>query len=293
MNPATLAPLPHLNRSFSKNPQAPKDASQGAYLLGKSTQEPERLIKQAELYRPEARQMLESVNLKPGERALDLGCGPLGILDEMAKRVGSTGHVTGLEREDRYRAYAEAEVRRGGFDHVNVIAGDARHTHLPNQNFDLAHARLLLVNVPRPQEVVNELVRVTKVGGTVALHEVDWSSWTCDPLAESWTRIKDAARNVWSQNGLDVHIGNRLPEMLGKAGITNIQVQRRCYVWRAGDIKHTFLLAILKRIRNDIAEAGLLSETEIDTFERDLAAHLADPNTRVLSPTYVQAWGVK
>ncbi|MEM7012251.1 MAG: methyltransferase domain-containing protein [Verrucomicrobiota bacterium] len=176
---------------------------------------------------------------------------------------------------------------------AKLIQGDARETQLPNASFDLSHARLLLVNVPKPQDVVNELVRVTKPGGVVALHEVDWVSWVCEPMVESWERLKTAAKTVWTQNGLDVHIGRRLPAMLRGAGLTDIRIQTRSYAWRAGDLKQTFLLGILKRIRKDIVARGLLSAEEVLRFERELKAHLTNPETVVLSPTYFQVWGKK
>jgi SAM-dependent methyltransferase len=272
---------------------ARRQTARNEYLLGKSASEPERLIQQAELHRPEARQLIERAGVKPGAHALDLGCGPLGILDELAMRVGVWGKVVGLEREERFRTHAAATLQRKGLANVNLTAGDARDTQLPAGQFDFSHARLLLVNVPRPQEVVDEMVRVTKPGGVVALHEVDWGSWKCEPMVESWTRLKNAASEVWEQNGLDVNIGRRLPDMLRQTGLSDINIQIRTYAWRSGDQKHSFLLALLERIRKDIVNCGLLSSAEISRFEHELKAHLADPTTVVLSPAYFQVWGRK
>jgi ubiquinone/menaquinone biosynthesis C-methylase UbiE len=270
-----------------------EDAARTAYLLGQSDSEPERLIRQTAMHREETLQLLDRAGLGPGERALDLGCGPLGILDQLAERVGTSGNVMGLEREESFRQHAITTLRRQGLANVSVIRGDARKTRLPSNYFDFSHARLLLVNLRRPQSVVEELVRVTKPGGVVALHEVDWVSWTCEPMADSWIRLKRAARAVWQQNGLDVHIGRRLPEMLHRAGLHDIQVQPRTYAWYRGEQNHSFLLAILSRIRRDLIERNMLEEAEVTRMERELAAHLADPNTMVLSPTYFQVWGRK
>lgn len=291
MNASTLLATNHLAKTFLKPAQSNTKPTE--YLLGKSASEPDRLVRQAELYRPESQQLLDAVNLTLGQRALDLGCGPLGVLDEMAERVGPTGVVIGLERESSYRAHAEARLREHKFSNTKVLGGDARQTQLPKDCLDLAHARLLLVNVPRPQEIVNEMARVTKPGGAVALHEVDWVSWVCEPMVASWERMKNAAKTIWTQNGLDVHIGRRLPSMLTNAGLTDIHIQTRSYAWRAGDLKQNFLLAIIERIRTDIVTRGLLSFDEVTRFEQELKAHLSDPNTVVLSPTYIQAWARK
>ena len=288
-----LTALNHLAKTGLDLTAQRQTARNQEYLLGKSGSEPERLMQQAELHRPEARQLIDTVGVKAGAHALDLGCGPLGILDELANRVGVWGKVIGLEREERFRTHAAATLQRQGFGNVNLIGGDARKTKLPAEQFDFSHARLLLVNVPKPQEVVDEMVRVTKTGGVVALHEIDWASWTCEPMVDSWTRLKNAASEVWEQNGLDVHIGRKLPFMLHQAGLSDIHVQTRSYAWRTGEQKHAFLLAILERIRNNIVKCGLLSSAEVLRFEHELKVHLANPNTVVLSPTYFQVWGRK
>ncbi|MEM7012252.1 MAG: hypothetical protein AAF585_12275 [Verrucomicrobiota bacterium] len=114
MNPSSLFATSHLTKTSLDLRRSSAKPSSNDYLLGKSASEPERLIRQAELYRPEARQLLDAVNLTTGQRALDLGCGPLGILDEMAERVGAAGSVIGLEREETYRAHAETTLRERG-----------------------------------------------------------------------------------------------------------------------------------------------------------------------------------
>jgi ubiquinone/menaquinone biosynthesis C-methylase UbiE len=76
----------------------------------------------------------------------------------------------GVERSDD----AVELARRFAVDHdlanVEVLCRDARATGLPRNTFDLATARLVLVNIPRPEEVVTEMVALVRPGGVVALH---------------------------------------------------------------------------------------------------------------------------
>jgi ubiquinone/menaquinone biosynthesis C-methylase UbiE len=48
---------------------------------------------------------------------------------------------------------------------VRIVTADARRTGLPSGTFDLVHARLVMVNVPRPEEVAAEMARLSKPGG--------------------------------------------------------------------------------------------------------------------------------
>jgi cyclopropane fatty-acyl-phospholipid synthase-like methyltransferase len=49
--------------------------------LGGTLTEQQRLIAQAQGLEPRARSMLDHIAIKPGSKALDLGCGPIGILN--------------------------------------------------------------------------------------------------------------------------------------------------------------------------------------------------------------------
>jgi tRNA A58 N-methylase Trm61 len=83
-----------------------------AYPLGGSEVEKQRLLVQAKTYEPIANALLDQVGIKEGWRAVDIGCGPIGILDLLSPRVGATGKVVGVERESRFVAMAEQEIAK-------------------------------------------------------------------------------------------------------------------------------------------------------------------------------------
>ena len=66
----------------------------------------------------------------------------------------------------------------------------------------------MLNNVPRPEAVVAEMVRLTRPGGHVAVQDVDWLTWTCLPEHPDWNRLRQTAAAVWSG---DVHLGGGSP----------------------------------------------------------------------------------
>ena len=45
---------------------------------------------------------LVEVGIKAGERVIDLGCGPGGVLHLLGKRVGPSGYVLGLDRSSHF-----------------------------------------------------------------------------------------------------------------------------------------------------------------------------------------------
>ena len=68
------------------------------YLLGRSEPEELRLKRQIADLAPLSDAHLAEVGIKAGERVVDLGCGPGGVLHLLGKRVGPTGSVLGIER---------------------------------------------------------------------------------------------------------------------------------------------------------------------------------------------------
>src|SRR5262245_59669686 len=86
-------------------------ASQG-YIFGGTDIERQRLMAQAESLELPAQWLLDQIGIQSGWHAIDIGCGPLGILHLLSERVGSGGAVVGLEREARFATMAQNEVVR-------------------------------------------------------------------------------------------------------------------------------------------------------------------------------------
>ena len=54
--------------------------------------------------------MLDRITIKPGFRAVDVGCGPIGIMNLLSERVGPDGAVVGVEREPRFVDMARTQL---------------------------------------------------------------------------------------------------------------------------------------------------------------------------------------
>ena len=61
------------------------------YSLGSSRSESERLQRQADELAPESEALLDRIQLKPGDSAIDLGCGPRGVIEVEQSRLPVVG----------------------------------------------------------------------------------------------------------------------------------------------------------------------------------------------------------
>ena len=135
------------------------------YALGSSSGESARLQRQSDELAPESSALLDQIGLRPGDSAIDVGCGPRGVIELLAERVSPGGRVVGLDSDPAHVAMASELVAEQGWTDVEIVLADARSTGLPSDAFDLVHARTVLVTVPDPTEVLAEMVRLARPGG--------------------------------------------------------------------------------------------------------------------------------
>jgi SAM-dependent methyltransferase len=263
------------------------------YLLGHEAAEEHRLIRQAQELAQEAGWLFDQLDIPVGARAIDLGCGPRGVLEFLSARVGASGKVVGLDRGEATLALARAFVAEQGLHNVELIQGDARATGLPPGSFDLVHARLVLVNVPRPEEIVREMVALARPGGVVASHEADFLTHRCDPPCVAWDRLLELFQAHSRAHGADLFVGSRSHRLLREAGLTDIQVRPLIHVYPKGHPRREILVDFLRNIRAELLEAGRIEAQELDGLMTELVAHLAREDVLVISHLFFQVWGRK
>jgi SAM-dependent methyltransferase len=223
------------------------------YALGSSQGESARLQRQADELAPDSAALLDRVGLRPGQSAIDLGCGPRGILDLLAGRVSPGGRVVGLDANPAHTAMAVKFVSDQALTGVEIVTADARHTGLPPASFDVAHARTLLINLPDPAPVVAEMLRLAGPGGWVAVAEPDTEHALCYPPSRAFDRICEIFPVVLSRNGADPAIGRRVPELFRQAGLAELTAESRTQMYppgtRAGRCGSTWYAPCARRSR--------------------------------------------
>jgi SAM-dependent methyltransferase len=263
------------------------------YALGSSPGESARLQRQAEELAGDSAALLDRVGLRPGQSAIDVGCGPRGILDLLAERVSPGGRVAGVDADPAHTAMAAEFAAGRGLGGVQLLTADARRTGLAPGSFDVVHARTLLVNVPYPAQVVAEMVRLARPGGWVAAMEPDTEYAMCYPPHPALTRISEIFPVAFGRNGADPTIGRRLPHLFGQAGLTDVGAEARVQMYPPGHSRRTIRLDLVCSMRPQILDMGLASEAELEELDTAARAHLDDPSTVAVFGLLVLAWGHK
>jgi ubiquinone/menaquinone biosynthesis C-methylase UbiE len=252
------------------------------YSLGHNASESHRLQRQADELFAQSAALVDRTALGPGCSCIDVGCGPRGILDLLAQRVGSQGRVVGVDADPNHVAMATQMAAERSLDWVTVVRDDARHTSLPSSSFDVVHGRTILITVPEPLELVREMARLAKPGGWVIGLEPDVEASICYPSHPAYERLVAMFPVVFSRNGADWRMGRRVAELYRAGDLVDIQVDTRAEVYPKGHTRRTIRVDLLRSMRPFIVELGLATESELEGLFTDALAHLDDPDVIVM-----------
>lgn len=115
---------------------------------------------------------LDLLGVQDGERVLELGCGAGGALIALARAVGPTGRVLGLDLSPSMLRRAAARLRASGLaDRAELLAGDASSIPCADASFDALFAAftLELFDTPEIPAVLAECRRVLRPAGRIAV----------------------------------------------------------------------------------------------------------------------------
>lgn len=247
---------------------------------------------QARVFAVDSAWLLDQVGVRSSWRVVDVGCGPQGVLDLMAARVGTSGAVVGLEQNPEHAALAAAFCRDAGLANVTIVNSDAVRNPLPKASFDLAHERAVLVNVPNPTQVLAAMVELVQPGGMVACDDLDQSTRMCEPPHPAWDRLNGLILDTSRRDGADPFIGRRLPALMRQAGLEDVKVRLRApEFWDLGHPRRFAVLTMVDNMREAILGTGRISEDELEEQKVALRQHLEDAETIAVSGLWYQVWG--
>lgn len=140
------------------------------------------------------------LGLKPGMKALDVGCGVGGPMREIARFSGA--HVTGLNINEYQLERCRKHIERDGIDKLcDLLKGDFMHIPVTDETYDAVFEIEATCHAPSKEGVYAEMFRILKPGACFAGYE--WCmTEKFDPNNEQHQKIK-----------YGIEIGNGLPPM--------------------------------------------------------------------------------
>jgi ubiquinone/menaquinone biosynthesis C-methylase UbiE len=158
------------------------------------------------------------LDLHPGDRVIDVGCGASDDVLAMARLVGPSGRTVGMDASEKM--IEESRRRSKGLSlPVEFIAGDAHNLDFADGTYDAARADRVFQHLEDPEKALAELIRVTRPGGRIVVTDPDWGALLVDgPDRETTQAVLDeivaSIRNPW--------MGRQLLGIFQRAGLADV-----------------------------------------------------------------------
>jgi len=168
--------------------------------------------------------------LRPGQRLLDLGCGPGTISLDLAERVAPDGTLApggtlGIDAAFEVLRGAKTTIGpRADTAGLSFAMGDIFRLPLSDASFDVAHAHQVLQHLARPIDALVEVRRVLRPGGLLAVRDSDYGGFVWgppDPVLDRWMELY---HEVTAHNSGEADAGRYLITWVRAAGFENLRV---------------------------------------------------------------------
>ncbi len=211
--------------------------------------------------------------LTPGERVLDVGCGPGLLCAEMAETVGAGGSVVGVDTADSMLRIAERN--RNGMAQMSVRPAEATALPADDATFDALVCTQVLEYVPDVASALAEFRRVLRPGGRLLLVDTDWAScvWGSDD-DERMHRVITA----WDAHCAHPRLPRTLPAQLAAGGFDIVRVEALPLL-SVRRSEGTYCGGMTDVIARFVVRSGGIDAEEAAAWREDLARREAEGRT--------------
>uniref|UniRef100_UPI0031D96FF5 class I SAM-dependent methyltransferase n=1 Tax=Saccharothrix mutabilis TaxID=33921 RepID=UPI0031D96FF5 len=222
---------------------------------------------------------LAQTGVRKGWRCLEVGAGGGSVAHWLALRSGS---VLATDVKPDHVAPAPG---------LTVTRHDVVRDPLPEDEFDLVHARLVLQHLPEREAVLRKLVRALRPGGWLQLDEYDKTYGPVllapdDESARLYEKFLAAKERVFAEAGSDGAWGRRVAASMVAAGLVEVDPVPVVHPWRPDSPGVRLLVGLTHQLRDRLVAAGL---TDDDLRRvRDVLAH---PGFRACSSVFYSVRG--
>lgn len=165
---------------------------------------------------PLAPLLADFAGVAPGQRVVDVGCGPGALTTELVRRVGAAS-VAAADPSESF--VAAARERHPG---VDVRSAPAEELPFEDDEFDAALAQLVVHFMSEPVEGLREMARVTRGGGVVAACVWDHGGGR-GPLSLFWEAARELDPGVRDESRLAGARAGHLSELCEAAGLREVE----------------------------------------------------------------------
>ena len=208
------------------------------------------------------------MHIRPGQRLLDMGCGPGTDTIPLSELAGAGGEVIGVDNDAGMIAEATRRAEAAGVSpwvehqQVDVTTG----LPFPDNTFDACRSERLFQHLFHPEQALAEMARVTKPGGWIVVLDTDHGTKSIDtPEVDIERRLARVAAERCLNNG---YAGRQLYRLFKRAGLVEISVETISIPFT--DYALCRQANFLDRVEAEALSAGVITPTELQRWRASL-----------------------
>lgn len=221
----------------------------------------------AKIMLPLKQRTYQLMQIQPGDRVLDVGCGPASDTIALADRVGPDGFVIGVDSDKQMIGEAERKAISAGVgDNVRHRVVNSLALPFMADEFDSARSERTFQYLEAPETALGEMIRVTKPGGRIVIADVDWGAGSLDT---PHPYVAQTLEGVLAQRILpNGYSGRTLHRLMKAAGLENVNVELHSFTMNS--LPMIRYIAQLDAAEHVALEEGYLSAEQIEQWRDDL-----------------------
>lgn len=210
---------------------------------------------------------------------LDCGCGPGSITVGIAEYV-NCGHVNAIDIEPRQIEKAKKLAHSKGVANIDFSVGSIYELPFKEETFDVVFAHAVFQHLNDPISALNEINRVLKPGGIVALRDDDQDSLIIGPKSNEMDKVIYLLKECLKVSGGNPLVGKELKRLLIETKFTNVIGSASCEC--DGTVEETserakIAIELLNHMKSTACSKGWTNERELEILIEKLKQWGNDP----------------
>jgi 2-polyprenyl-3-methyl-5-hydroxy-6-metoxy-1,4-benzoquinol methylase len=262
------------------------------YVLGHSAEELNRLIDQARLFGELTEDVFVRAGIGPGMRVLDVGCGAGDVSFLLARMVGPSGAVVGVDRSEDAVAMANARAQAMGLAQVSFSQGELEDISL-DQPVDAAVGRFVLMYSSEPSIALRRVAANVRAGGIVAFQEMNVAEAKSFPYVDLFEQSMRWIIETLDREKVKNLMGLGLYRTFVEAGLPPPQMIMGARVEGSSDsLGYQIVAQVVKSLMPVMKKLGIANEKEvqIETLAQRLRDEVISRGAVIVLPPLVGAW---
>lgn len=198
--------------------------------------------------------------LEEGMRVLDIGCGTGAISNGIAKRVGSSGYVIGIDNTEKFIVSGKESYQNS--PNLKLVHSDL-FDFQDDEGFDLIVSARTLQWLSNPKEALEKMKSLLKPHGQISILDYNHEQLEWDPLPPESMQMFYSAFLKWRADaGMNNRIADDLEGYFQEAGLKSIEVSNSDEVYNRADDNFQDRVGIWSKVAGlkQIVEEGYISE---------------------------------